>query len=754
MGRGAHAFAALLFLGAGSACAAAPPPPVVPLPVGILSREGEFQLGPQTLVRVPQGDTEAENAAQYFVDLLARSRALELTVRRDGAAAPRAITFERKPGLGSEEYGLTVSPSGVRITATTGAGLFYGAVTLWQLVPAGQGAIAIPAQTIQDAPAYAWRGLMLDSARHFQSAAFVKSMIDWMALHKLNVLHWHLTDDQGWRIEIRKYPRLTEIGAWREPATAGAQKAPRYGGYYTQAEVRDIVKHAASRHVQVIPEIEMPGHAQAPIAAYPALGSLSGPAPPVSAKWGVHTYLFNLDPATFTFLEDVLAEVIALFPSPYIHVGGDEAVKDQWKASPAVQARAKALGIADEEALQTWFTQEIGRFLVSKGRRLVGWDEILRPGLSSDAIVMSWRGTEGARQAAIAGNDTVLSPWPTLYFDNQQSALASEPPGRMRVISLEDVYRFELRDPALSDAQQKHIMGVQANLWTEHIRTEDRLEWMALPRAAAVAEVGWTARERRHWPEFVQRLPRMFEHYRALGLHYADSVFAIDARVSSEPSGVHATLANQGGIGKIRYTTDGRDPTSASPAYSSPLQLPMGTELRAATFVDEKPVSGTWRRKLDASTLARRGSRELDLCSDGVSLLLEPNGVGPGERPILALDIMNPCWIYRDVDLTNGARLTAAVVQLPFNFEIGADAQKIRVGDARTVEGELEVRIDGCEGDPVAVQPVTEVPANEWTRTLSPVTLPAKPGRHDLCVRFARPRLDPMWALDWLEIRP
>jgi hexosaminidase len=753
VGRGVCTCAALLFLGAGSACAAGPPP-VVPLPVEVVSRDGEFQLGPQTLVRVPQGDAEAANAAQYFVDLLERSRALKLSVRSDGAAGSGAITFERKPGLGSEEYSLTVVPSGVRITATTGAGLFYGAVTLWQLVPVGQGATRVPAQTIQDAPAYAWRGLMLDSARHFQSPAFVKSMIDWMALHKLNVLHWHLTDDQGWRLEIRKYPRLTEIGAWRERATAGAQKAPRYGGYYTQAEVRDIVKHATSRHVQVIPEIEMPGHAQAPVAAYPVLGSMTGPVPPVSAKWGVHPYLFNLEPATFTFLEDVLEEVIALFPSPYLHVGGDEAVKDQWKASPVVQARAKALGIEDEEALQTWFTQEIGRFLVSKGRRLVGWDEILRPGLSSDAIVMSWRGTEGARQAALVGNDTVLSPWPTLYFDNQQSALASEPPGRMRVISLEDVYRFELRDPALNDAQQKHVLGVQANLWTEHIRTEDRLEWMALPRAAAVAEVGWTARERRHWVGFVQRMPQMFERYRALGLHYADSVFAIDARVSSEPNGVRATLANQAGVGEIRYTTDGRDPTASSLAYSSPLQLQVGTELSAATFVDQKPVSSVWRRNLDAGTLARRGSRELDLCSDGVALLLEPNGVGRGERPILALDIMNPCWIYRGVDLTNGARLTAAVLQLPFNFEIGADAQKIRVGDARTSEGELEVRLGGCEGDPVAVQPVTAVPANEWTRTLAPIAVPASPGRHDICVRFARPHLDPMWALDWLEIRP
>jgi hexosaminidase len=740
--------AALLVLGTGEAFA------VIPLPAEIAPAEGAFSLATRTLVRVPRDDAEAANAAQYFVRLVQRMRGLKLAVRRDDARAPAAISFERQPGHGAEGYALQVAPDGVLISATSGAGLLYGAATLLQLLPAGKGGALVPAQTIRDAPASAWRGLMLDSSRHFQSPRFVKSMIDWMALHKLNVLHWHLTDDQGWRIEIKKYPRLTEVGAWRDPATAGGRKAARYGGYYTQAEIRDVVKYAASRHVQIVPEIEMPGHAQAPIAAYPTLGSIAGDVPPVSAKWGVHPYLFNLEPSTFTFLEDVLTEVMALFPGPYIHVGGDEAVKDQWKASPSVQARGRELGITDPEALQAWFTQEIGRFLGRHGRRLVGWDEILRPGLSSDAIVMSWRGTAGAHEAAIAGNDTVLSPWPTLYFDNQQSALTSEPPGRLRVISLEDVYRFDVRDPTLNEAQQAHVLGVQANLWTEHIRTEDRLEWMALPRAAAVAEVGWTPRDRRQWPGFLERLVPMFGMYRALGLRHADSVFAVDARLSMQPGVIDVTLANQANFGEIHYTTDGREPTAQSPKYSAPLQVPIGTNLRAATFVDGKAVSGTWGRMLDAKHLARRGSRELELCTDGVALLLEQNGEGTGERPIYALDIMNPCWIYRGVDLTHGARLVAAVGQLPFNFEIGADAQKIRVGDARTTNGELEVRVDTCEGAPEVTQPIEQVPTKAWTATLPAVALPARPGRHDVCVRFARPRLDPMWALDWLEVQP
>jgi hexosaminidase len=468
----------------------------------------------------------------------------------------------------------------------------------------------------------------------------------------------------------------------------------------------------------------------------------------------VHTYLFNVEPSTFRFLEDVLQEVMTLFPSSYIHVGGDEAVKDQWKASPSVQARMRTLGISDPEALQTWFTQEIGRYLVAHGRKLVGWDEILRPGLPTNALVMSWRGVEGAHAAAVAGNDTVLSPWPTLYFDNQQSPLMSEPPGRLRVISLEDVYKFEPRDATLTADQQKHVLGVQANIWTEHIRTEDRVQWMALPRAAALAEVGWTAPERRNWNGFVQRLPAMLERYRAFGIHAADSLFGVDAKVMRADKEIQVTFASQGGVGDIRYTVNGHDPSAQSTRYSGSLRVPLGKDLRAATFVGDAPVSQVWRRMLDPESLAKRTSRELDLCGDAISLLLEPNGYGAGERPIYALDLMNPCWIYRGVDLTRGAKLVASVGKLPFNFEIGEAAQKIRVGDARSTEGELEVRIDDCDGEPVATKELTAVPDNVWTKTLPQIRLPPRAGRHDVCLRFARPKLDPMWALDWVRIAP
>jgi hexosaminidase len=469
-----------------------------------------------------------------------------------------------------------------------------------------------------------------------------------------------------------------------------------------------------------------------------------------------------LEPHTFGILEDVLAEVIELFPSPTIHIGGDEAVKDEWNASPEVQARARELGIRDSEALQAYFTQRIGRYLAAHGRRIIGWDEILQPGLNKDAIVMSWHGVSGAHTAALAGNDTILAPWPTLYFDNRQSALPTEPPGRLKVVSLEDVYGFEPHDAALSDSQRHHVLGIQANLWTEHIQTEERVQWMALPRAAAVAEVGWSAPQRRRWPDFLERLAPMFARYRALGLNYADSVFAPAAQISRNAGGYTVTLSNQArsdaaAPGDIRFTLDGREPSAQSTRYDTPLTVPIGTEIRAAAFVGTEQVSRTWAKHFDAPTALRRDSHDLELCGDAIGLLLEPahRGGAAGARAAnapLAVDIMNPCWIDRGVDLSGGPRIFAAVAPLPFNYELGTDAAKIRVGDARTAEGELEIHVDGCDTPALGLLPLAPAAGAKGVTTLPAQRLPRLPGRHDLCLRFARPRLDPLWAIDWVEV--
>jgi hexosaminidase len=726
---------------------------VIPLPAETVPGVGSFNIGPATIVRVPSGDPDADAAARYLVELWTRTNRLTLPITIStpsiGTSSTDTIAFRHQSGFGPEAYALEVTPGRITVSASSAAGLFYGAVTLWQLLPPGVGSGQIPAQTIHDAPKYAWRGLMLDSARHFQSPAFIRSMIDWMAWHKLNVLHWHLTDDQGWRLEIRKYPRLSSIGAWRVDPNG-----TRYGGFYTQEEVRNIVRFAATRHVQVVPEIEMPGHATAAIAAYPFLGAARRSPPlTVSASWGVHTHLFNLEPQTFKFLEDVLDEVRELFPSVYVHIGGDEAVKDEWNASPEVQARARKLGIHDSDALQAYYTQRIARYLAAHGRRAIGWDEILRPGLQKDAIVMSWHGVSGARSAALAGNDTVLAPTPTLYFDNRQSTLPTEPPGRLKVVSLEEVYGFEPRDATLPDTLRRHVLGIQANLWTEHIQTEERLQWMALPRAAAVAEVGWSAAENRNWPDFLQRLVPMFARYEAFGLHYADSVFAPAAQISRQGAGFSVALSNQAQhdaatLGDIRYTLDGGEPSAAALLYESPLTVPIGTELRAAAFVGSMQASRTSVLRLDAQAGLRRNSHDLELCSDDIGLLLQPSAATGNP---LALDIMNPCWIDRSVDLSDGPNILAAVVALPFNFEIGADVAKIHIGDAHSVQGELEIHVDGCDTPVVARLPLAAAADNGASTTLPALRLPRLPGRHDLCLRFARPRLDPMWALDWVE---
>src|ERR1700733_11272297 len=510
---------------------------VVPLPAEVVIGVGSFNVGAATVVRVPRSDGDADQAARYLVELWTRTNGLALPVAigtaNAGATSTDTIAFQRHSGFGPEAYEIEVAPHRVIVSATSAIGLFYGAVTLWQLLPPGGAAGQIPAQTIRDMPTYAWRGLMLDSARHFQSPAFIRSMIDWMALHKLNVLHWHLTDDQGWRIQIQKYPRLTSIGAWRIAAGAGTPRT--YGGFYTQAQIRRLVARAQRRHITIVPEVDLPGHASAAIASYPWLGMQ--PVTAVPADWGVFKTVFAPTEATCGFLEDVLTEVMALFPGPYIHIGGDEVPAVQ--AAPPIDVHAR-----------------MEQFLAAHGRRAVGWDETLRPELPRSAIVMSWRGVGGARAASALGNDTVVAPDPQLYFDHRQGLAAWEPPGRLAPVSLRDVYEFEPLAADLSAAQRAHVLGLQASVWTEHVRTEDRVAAMAFPRLAALAEVGWSDPAARNWPDFERRMAVQVRRYRQLQLPFDESLFGVDARVAYAPdaSSATVTLSHQADFGAIRYT--------------------------------------------------------------------------------------------------------------------------------------------------------------------------------------------------------
>ena len=666
------------------AAPAATDPAILPAPTTLVTRPGALALDASTVLVVPAQDAAAQRIAANFADLVARTHGLRLPVRAEGG--PGAIRFRRLAEGPAEGYAIEVGTREAVVTAAHDAGFAHATATLWQLLQRRGKGLALPMVSIDDAPRFGWRGILLDSARHYQSPEFIRRFIDWMALHKLNVLHWHLTDDQAWRLEIRKYPKLAEVGGWRVPAGAGpaadidaATGKPRlYGGVYSQETVRGLVAYAAERAITIVPEIEMPGHASAAIVAYPQLAASAHPPTAVPSDWGVYHHAYNLDDATFAFLEGVLKEVMALFPSPYIHVGGDEVEKGQWREWPAAQARMRALGLDDAAKLQVYFTQRIGRFLAAHGRRLVGWDEILAPGLPSGAVVMSWRGIDGALAAAAQGHDTVLAAHPTLYFDNRQSDAPAGPPGRLRVVSLQDVYAFEPMPPALDPGQRKHVLGIQGNVWTEHIRTEERVASMTFPRAAAIAELGWSQPERRGWEGFKRRLDTLAAKYSSVGLK----------------------------------------------AYVQPNAKTSGSAI---------------------------SSMSMKLCTEHIALGLEDDAPIAGPRAVFAVDIQNPCWIVPAARLDGVRALAVRVGQVPFNFQIGEDAKKIRFPKPETPAGELEVRL-GCEGELLARLPLAPAASTHGVTALPRAAIAPRSGRHDLCLRFAQHTLDPMWVIDSLEL--
>ena len=589
-------------------------------------------------------------------------------------------------------------------------------------------------------------------------------MIDWMSLHKLNVLHWHLVDDQGWRLEIHKYPQLTALGAWRTPpagspdnAARGAGPSKRYGGFYTQDQVRDVVAYAAARHITIVPEIEMPGHAVAALLAYPQLSAGGPPSHAALTDWGGFPYVYNVDEKTFGFLEDVLTEVMALFPGRYVHIGGDEVAKERWNASPEAQARAlRELGQnPDPAALQADFTRRIGAFLDTHGRRLVGWDEILQGGeLPVGAVVMSWHGIDGALAAAAKGHDAVLAPAPFLYFDNRQGDDPREPPGRGMLVTLHDVYSFNPLPAALTPEAAGHLLGVQGNLWTEHIRTATQLHAMAFPRAAAVAEVAWSSPERLcNWGSFVRRLPAQFARYAALGVG-ADAA-ATSVRIDAAPaSGADATivLASQLGLGEIRYTLDGSDPGPSSALYAQPFTVKLPARLRTATYIDAARIGPIADTRLDATSIRWRASQQLRLCNDKLALNLEGAATGAGREPAYLINPQDPCWIYAGADLAGVESVRVAFGRLPFNFGLDAAHNTAVTHPPRQPTGEIEIRQDNCASDPIAVAPL--VPQKVGTQSQVSLRLPPRSGRHDLCFTFTSMGFDPILAIDWVQLVP
>jgi hexosaminidase len=721
---------------------------VVPRPLSVVAGAGAgVRIDTATTIVTPPGDAGAARAAQELTILLEARRGKTAV-----ASAHDSIVFARGDVSGGREaYRLTIADHRAIVTGATDAGLLYGAITLWQLATAADqpaaGPVDLAPLTIVDAPRFAWRGLLLDSARHYQSPAFIRRMIDWMALHKLNTLQWHLTDDQGWRLEIKHYPRLTSVGGYRI-----GRDGKQYGGFYTQAEVRAVVAYAAERNINIVPEIEMPGHALAAIRAYPKVG-FAGVDAAAQGDWGVFPSIYRTDDATYAFLTTILGEVIDLFPSKVIAIGGDEAVKTQWHADAATQAQMHTLGLADETALQAWFVRRIGSFLNNRGRQLIGWDEILDGGgLPVNDTVLSWHGADGALAAARAGHDVVMATAPTLYFDNRQSSLPSASVGRGTVISLADVYAYDPGDPPLpkgaakvplTDAERAHIIGLQANIWTEHMATEANVERMALPRAAAVAESGWTATPLRDWANFESRLPAQFARYRALGLDADEGAVGVAIRGRRDGDNVRVRLASQTGLGDIRYTTDGSDPAPASTVAAGQIVVPLGTTVRAATYAGALRVSGVTERSLTAAALRYRISQELRPCTDRVVL----NLVGPG-GPFLA-DIMDTCWVWPAAYLDGVTTISAGVATLPFNFQLGDELKTVTLRPPATPAGELVVRLDSCTGPVVVTLPLAGVRAGAVTPLTAPLSLV---GVHDLCLATTGRSPDPLHVVGWVRL--
>ena len=734
---------------------------VIPMPAQVVKAQGTLDVSAQTPVVIDAGDAQAKQTADYLVAQIAHSGGPALNVQDTPAHGP-AIVLKRdaKAAVSNAEgYILDVTPQGVRITARDDAGLFYGAVTLWQLLTAtgDKGEVKLTAVHIKDQPRFSWRGLMIDSVRHFQTPDEVRTIVDQMALHKLNVLHWHLTDDQGWRIEIKRYPELTRIGAWRTPPGAGADGEPKqYGGFYTQDEIRQVVAYAAERHVTVVPELDMPGHAQAAVASYPELG-VTGKRPPVSTDWGVNPYLYNTDEHTIEFLQNVLDEVMALFPSQYIHLGGDEAVKDQWQASPAIQAKMHTLGIRDENALQSWMIEHFGKYLAAHGRRLIGWDEILEGGVPPSATVMSWRGIKGAVDAARQGHDVVLSPAPDLYFDSVQSTRDDEFSGRLPAMDLAHIYGFEAVPKDLTAVQARHVLGLQANVWTEHLPTARHVQHAIFPRMDAVAEVAWSTRTVRNWNNFVARLPAQFERYRGAGVEVADSVFApvfeMDRNAAVATGKAKVSLSNQAHAGVLRYTLDGSEPTASSPRYTQPLAVNLPTTVRAATFsVGGIVLASARERVLDRDALLTRNSGELLNCpGSDFTLRVQPMPDATSVAPVYNLNVFDACRRYPAARLDGVQSIRVQVARLPRNYALAHDAKLVKSHPAATANGELVVRRDRCDGPTVATLPL---PAVDGPRnfTLQGVMVPGK-GAHDLCLIFTSPIDGPLYAIDKATLR-
>ena len=596
---------------------------IIPQPDSLIAQSGTFTISNETRIILQTNDAQTAAVARLLSSQITQTTGMKLFTEVSLPKVPKidpktkkviptppitnAIVFVKPTfPMPEDNYELLVEPNLVTITASASQGYFYALQTLFQLLPpeiystelVSGLKLPIPCVSIKDKPRYEHRGFMLDVGRHFMPLEFVKKMIDLLAMHKMNVLHWHLTDDQGWRIEITKYPRLTQVGSVRDETVEGKMTYNQplkfdgkpHKGFYTQDEVRSLVKYAEEKYVTIIPEIEMPGHALAALTAYPELGCTGRPYG-VAKIWGVIEDVYCPTEKTFKFIEDVLTEVIEIFPSRYIHIGGDECPKTSWKQSKFCQDLMKAQGLKDEHELQSYFIKRIDKFLTSKGRKLMGWDEILEGGLSPNATVMSWRGIQGGIDAAKQNHDVVMTPSSHVYIDYYQSHAAFEPLAIGGFLPLEKVYSYEPTPTELKPDEAKHILGAQVNLWTEYVATPEQAEYMTFPRACALSEVTWTSAANKNFASFGRRLETHFKRLEIMKVNYAKSIF--DVKETSTPNKntqtVEVKLEPYVLDGQVRYTLDFSKPTANSPIFAGQTFNKL-TTIRAAVFRNGKQI--------------------------------------------------------------------------------------------------------------------------------------------------------------------
>ncbi len=588
---------------------------IIPKPLELVVTAGQdsFAILPQTVI-VTSNDL-LQPSADFLNSYIKQLYGFFLKTSKKPVKGKNIVLAMTTPGGNTGAYTLEVKKDGVTINGADETGAFYGMQTLLQLLPPqNTSAPSLPLVSVKDAPRFQYRGVMLDVGRHFFPTDFIKKYIDFLAFHKMNYLHWHLTEDQGWRIEIKKHPELTQKGAWRNGTIIGHHPGTgndntKYGGFYTQNEVKDIVQYAAKRYITVVPEIEMPGHASAAIAAMPSLSCFPneptdlGKNPSlvssmtkgkyVQETWGVHNDVFCAgNDSVYLMLQDVIDEVVALFPSKYFHIGGDECPKANWKRCPRCQQRMKDNNLKDEHELQSYFIQRMEKYINSKGRVLIGWDEILEGGLAPNAMVMSWRGEAGGIEAAKQGHDVIMTPNSHMYIDHYQGKPSLEPLAISGYLTVERVYSYDPLPAALTAEQAKHVQGVQANLWTEYIESTDKAEYMLMPRLAALSEVAWTSLALKDWEDFKKRMVTQYQRYDAQSINYAKSSYNVRQSVAIDNTLGKATVsfATDAYSPQIFYTVDGSDPGTYSTPYTKPFDLRRTATIKAAVFQSGKQM--------------------------------------------------------------------------------------------------------------------------------------------------------------------